>query len=215
MAKTLVLYVFHEYNMRVKYFLDNSVFYDDNVDFIIICNNPSISFKVPSYVKVIFRENTGFDFGGWSEALLKDDTYKRYDYFIFVNSSVLGPFLPLYYRGRWTDIYINGLEGNIKLFGSTINTNTFENLLLYPHVQSYIFSVEKSTLEYLIECEIFSNSNISNTYYGAIINKEVEMSRKIIEKGWNIGCLMPQYKGIDFSFSEKNQKNMVLHFWEM
>lgn len=212
MAKTLVLYVFHEYNMRVKYFIDNCIFKDETVDFMIICNNPSISFPVPSYVNIIFRENTGFDFGGWSEGLLKDNIYKGYDYFIFVNSSVLGPFLPLYYRGRWTDIYINGLEGDIKLFGSTINTNTFENLLLYPHVQSYIFSVDKPTLEYLIECDIFSNSNISNTYYGAIINKEVLMSTKILEKGWNIGCLMPQYKGVDFKFRDKKPEEYGITF---
>lgn len=212
MNRTLVLYVFHEYNMRVKYFIDNCIFQDDNVDFMVICNNTSISFPIPPYVKVLFRENIGFDFGGWSEGLLKDSIYKNYDHYIFVNSSVLGPFLPVYYKGRWTDIYINGLEGNIKLFGSTINTDTFEQYLTTPHVQSYIFSMNRSTLEYLIECGIFSNDTLSTTYFDAIVSKEVLMSTKILEKGWNIGSLMPQYKGIDFTFREKKPEEYGITF---
>jgi hypothetical protein len=39
MNKILVLYVFHIYNDRVKHFLDNSVFDDENVDFLIISND--------------------------------------------------------------------------------------------------------------------------------------------------------------------------------
>jgi len=46
-----------------------------------------------------------YDFGGWSDALLTDNLYQGYDNFIFVNSSVLGTFLPSY-KGKWTDIYI-------------------------------------------------------------------------------------------------------------
>ena len=41
--------------------------------------------------------------------------YKKYDYFIFVNSSVIGPYLPKNFKGNWTDIYINGLKKH-KLF---------------------------------------------------------------------------------------------------
>ena len=36
--KILVLYVYHVYNNRVKRFIQKSIFYDDNVDFIIISN---------------------------------------------------------------------------------------------------------------------------------------------------------------------------------
>ena len=33
------------------------------------------------------------------------------------------------------------------------------------------------------------------------------MSRKIIENGWNIGCLLPCYQNVDFTFTNKK-------FWE-
>ena len=60
---TLVLYVFHEFNNRVHYFLKNAIFQDDKVDFLIICNNTEITFDVPEYVKVLKRNNIGYDFG--------------------------------------------------------------------------------------------------------------------------------------------------------
>ena len=122
--KTLVLFVFHEYNHRVEHFFKNSIFYDEEVDFMIISNNRDNIFEVPAYTNVfkMLRDNVGYDFGGWSDALLNDQLYLKYEYFIFVNSSVIGPFIPSYYQEKWTTIYINGLQENIKLFGSTINT---------------------------------------------------------------------------------------------
>lgn len=86
---------------------------------------------------MLFRDNLGYDFGGWSEALFKDNLHEKYENYIFVNSSVVGPFLKPDFKGRWTDIYINGLKDNVKLFGSTINT--IKDPLNWAHVQSYIF----------------------------------------------------------------------------
>jgi hypothetical protein len=79
MDKILVLYVFHIYNDRVKYFFENCIFEDKNVDFVLISNNKSEIFKIPKHVKfVLFRENIGYDFGGWSDALLIDNLYNNY-----------------------------------------------------------------------------------------------------------------------------------------
>jgi len=214
MGKLLVLYVFHIYNHRVKHFIENCIFEDENVDFIIISNNKNNSFEHPSYVKTLFRDNVGFDFGGWSDALLTNDLYKNYDNFIFVNSSVLGPFLPSYYKGKWTDVYLNGLQDNIKLFGSTINTcaNIDRAPFHRSHVQSYIFSMDKSALIYLINCEIFSVTNYAKTFDEAVWNKEVLMSRKILDNNWNIGSLLPLYKGVDFTFKHKNPSDYNISF---
>ena len=205
----LVLYVFSEYNERVKQFLKNCIFYDEKTDFIIIINNPNANLTIPANlknVKVIIRNNIGYDFGGWSHALLKDKLYEKYDNFIFVNSSVIGPFLPSFFKGKWTDIYINGLTQNVKLFGSTINTSTLDKSPNYfnSHVQSYIFSMNKETLLYLIQCGIFSIPTKNVPFNTVIIEKEILMSRKIIEKGWNIGSLLSQYLNIDFTTKTPN-----------
>jgi hypothetical protein len=202
MAKLLVLYVFHIYNDRVKHFINNCIFYDENVDFIMISNDKNNRFEVPPFVKKLFRDNIGYDNGGWSEALLTNNLYQNYDKFIFINSSVMGPYIASYFTGKWTDIYLNGLKNNIKLFGSTINT--IQDPLNSAHVQSYVFAMDKITLEYLINCEIFSITNFARTFNEAIFNKEVLMSRKIIENGWNIGSLLECYKDIDFTFTSKS-----------
>jgi lipopolysaccharide biosynthesis protein len=210
MSKLLVLYVFHDYNNRVDHFINNCIFDDPNVDFILISNNKNNRCNVPDNVKTLFRDNIGYDFGGWSDALLTDNLYANYDNFIFVNSSVIGPFIPSYYRNKWTDIYINELQNNIKLFGSTINT--CKDPMNKAHVQSYIFSMDKITLEYLIKCEIFSTTNYAKTFNDAINQKEILMSRKIIENNWNIGCLMDYYKNVDFTFKSKMPEEYNIKF---
>ena len=78
MTKLLVLYVFHIYNNRVTHFINNCIFYDSNVDFIIISNDKNNTLDVPFYVKTLFRDNIGYDFGGWSDALLTNNLYKNY-----------------------------------------------------------------------------------------------------------------------------------------
>jgi hypothetical protein len=201
MSKLLVLYVFHIYNNRVEHFINNGIFYDENIDFIIISNNKNNNFEVPHFVKKMFRDNVGYDNGGWSEALLTNNLYQNYDNFIFLNSSVMGPYVASYFTGKWTDIYLNGLKNNVKLFGSTINLN---NCRTSAHVQSYIFAMDKITLQYLINCEIFSITNYAKNFDEAICNKEVLMSSKIIQNGWNIGSLLECFKDVDFTFTQKS-----------
>jgi len=205
--KTLVLYVFHEYNSRVEMFIKNAIFFDENIDFIVISNNKNNKFTVPPYVKILPRDNIGYDFGGWSDALLTDNLYMNYEKFIIVNSSVIGPFLPPEFKGKWTDIFLNGLKNNIKLFGCTINT--CNDPINKSHIQNYVCAMDKITLEYLIKCEIFSMTNYAKTYNEAVWNKEVLMSRKILENGWNIGCLLSYYKDVDFTFTNKRPNQYV------
>lgn len=201
--KTLVLYVFHELNDRVNSFIKNAIFLDPDIDFLVINNGSEKEPILPDYVIYFKGNNLGFDFGGWSKGLLYNDFYKNYDNFIFVNSSVSGPYLPSYFQGRWTDIYLNGLTDTVKLFGSTINTNNLRvtnDVEGSSHVQSYIFAMNLETLSFLILKEIFSLTKFSRNFEDAIVNKEIKMSRLIIENGWNIGCLMMRYNGVDFRF---------------
>ena len=201
MSKLLVLYVFHIYNKRVEHFINNGIFYDENIDFIVISNDKNNNFEVPHFVKKMFRDNVGYDFGGWSEALLTNNLYQNYDNFIFLNSSVIGPYIASYFTGKWTDIYLSGLKNNVKLFGSTINLN---NCQTSAHVQTYIFAMDKITLQYLINCEIFSITNYAKNFKEAIDNKEILMSVKIIQNGWNIGSLLECFKDVDFTFTKKS-----------
>jgi len=198
---TLVLYTFHKYDKNVKFFIENGVFKDDNIDFIFIINDPDLKIDCPYYVKVINRENTGYDFGAWSEGLLKNNLYKNYNNFIFVNSSVIGPIIPPYYKNKWTDIFLNGLNDKVKLYGCTINTCGLTHCSHsneFTHIQSYAFSTDSEGLKILINNEIFSLTNQLNEYKDVVTQKEIKMSQTILNNNYNIGCIFNYYKDIDF-----------------
>lgn len=215
-TKILVPYVFHIYNNRVKYFFRYCIFESSNVDFLIICNDKTTQIEedLPKFnnIFVFKRDNLGYDFGGWSDGILTNNLYKNYTHFIFCNSSIIGPFLEKDFQGKWTDIYINGLyKNNSRLFGSTINT--IQMPYLFAHVQSYIFSLDLEALEYLIEEEIFRLGKYSKTMTETVLSKELLMSRKILDNGWNISCLLPIYENVDFisQTNNKNVNNMYLY----
>lgn len=209
--KTLVLFVHHEQSARTNYFINHAIFLAPNVDFIIISNGCDAPPNLPPYVTTISRPNIGYDFGGWSEGLLHNNLYQHYTHFIFMNSSVYGP-IPrnnLPNRRRWTDIYLDGLQGNIKLFGSTINCHDLmqPNPKTGSHVQSYAFCMDMSTLQLLMDASIFSVTKYAETFRDAIVDREIRMSRVIIGAGYNIGCLMQEYQGIDFRFIHKQPRD--------
>jgi len=185
--RSVVIYVFHEMNERVEYFFKNAIFQDDDLDFVIVCNSQTLEFTVPPYANVIRRENIGYDFGAWSDAVA---IYNNYDRYMFVNSSVMGPFVP----GKWTDIFFDRLNNDIRLFGPTINYTQG----LPVHVQSYLFCMNRHTLSFLQYCGIFSTTEYETDFHGAIYNREVPMSTAVLQMGWNIGCLMRDYQGVDW-----------------
>lgn len=188
--KVLVLYVYHKINPRVIHFFENAIFYHPNIDFLVISNNGiSPRSRIPDYALEYTRENIGYDFGGWSDALLHQNRYLQYTHFIFVNSSVRGPFLPEGYVGTWVDKYLLGLSPKrsasnnaCKLFGSTMNCG---------HVQSYVFAMNLETLEYLLAKEIFTNKKYTKTLTETIREKEILMSKHIIDHGggWSVDAL--------------------------
>ena len=199
--RTLVVYVLHEYTELVSRFIDRAVFKDANVDFVFISNN-QLDLKVPDYVKVVYRENKGHDFGAWSEGLLNRS--QDYDYYICVNSTADGP----YYKGDWTKIYTKPLTNDLRLFGSTINccTGPWCKQFPYwsgPHVQTYIFSMTHETMIYL-SSSIFSLTEYTSDKIQTVFEKEIGMSKKILDKGWNIGCLLPRYRNVDFRSTNYN-----------
>lgn len=209
--KTLVLYTFHEDSYNVRFFIKNGIFKSPYVDFILICNNETLKIKCPDYVKYINRPNTGYDFGGWSKGLLKNDLYKNYYYFIFVNSSVIGPITTKYYKNEWINIYLDGLKDDVKLYGSMINICGYMKEcepIADSHVQSYAFCMNIDTLNLLIKKEIFSLTNLINKYEDVVINKEIRMSREVLNNNGNIGCIFHHYNNIDFR-DEKVYSNSI------
>lgn len=117
--------------------------------------------QFPKYrnLRVLEKANECLDFGAWAYGLSKTNWrgghYKR---FIFINSSVRGPFVPQYVPKsiHWTQFFTNLLRedgdgyadnGPIKLVGLTINCQ------FSPHVQSMLWATDLAfSPTLLMEC---------------------------------------------------------------
>jgi len=206
--KTVILYVFHKITPMVKYF-DKRIFKKDGYDFIYVVNNDKITdeqlseLSLCNLYKLVKRKNIGNDFGAWSDTILEYELQDKYDNFIFINSSVYGPLFNEEENCNWCDILLNGLTEDVKLFGSTINGHLSVQSF---HVQSFVFCMKSDTLKYLIKKGIFKKEIICKTKKTLIIQHEVEMSKLLLDNGWNIGCLLGHMKNMDFRKKELGKK---------
>jgi hypothetical protein len=83
---------------------------------------PSSLPPLPSNARYLRHANECFDIGtvGWVlQTQLGPRGTQPYKYFVWLNSSVRGPFLPAYLRGRlhWTEPLLSKLSDRVKLVG--------------------------------------------------------------------------------------------------
>ena len=191
--KTLVVYTFHEYNDCVKFFIKHGLFESIDVDFYMIINSQTTYIKVDQLnVKVINRENIGHDFGAWSSVLCVNNNHQKYDRYIMINSSVKGPFLPLYVKDNWVNLLNAEVTDSVKLFGTSIGYH--EGIV---HVQSMVMVTDKIGLKIGIDTGVFS-LNYLTSREKVIEQKELGYSTHVLNTNYNIGCLLPRFKGVDF-----------------
>lgn len=206
-TRTLCVFAYFEkddtYRTNLQFFLTHGI--HDGMDYVIVINGAMTRTMIPdrSNVRILWRRNTGYDFGAYQYAL--DHTeIEQYSHFLFVNSSVRGPFQ----KGSlaWEHHFLDLLRGNIRLVGTTINT-----LFDYDgkngnhiHVQSMVFCMDRNTLVFL-RPEIFSDKHLNTgRMWDVIVNKEIKMSQMILKRGWNLSCTARKFQGYDYRFLQKN-----------
>lgn len=207
-----VLYAYFEKNQQYKdnllYFLQHGLIKD--VDYVIIVNG-ECTVEIPKSIKVIQRPNTGFDFGAWWTGI--KSLCQEYHYYYFINSSMRGPFYPQYYHGTWTEIYGELFRPDVPLVGTTINVlsgtdDTMNHVRVqikkrsvYAHIQSCFFGLTNSGLKFLIANNFFEPEETS--FIECVANKEILMSQLFLNAGFNISCLLPLYRYIDYRLLDK------------
>jgi hypothetical protein len=205
-ANILLIYQVFEKNEifknNIKIFI-NSISHTKDVDYLLLLTGDT-SIQYPQYenVKYFYFSNQGLDYGAYQRLFSFYKINSKYNYIVFLNSSVLGPIFRD--QTNWVNHYISLLSNQVKLVGSSINDcgQIFSSTIKYfeqqsnscvPHVQSYIFVMERPTLEYLISKNLFKE-----VYLGRdeIIREfEMKMSRLILEKDWNIGSILKDQTG--------------------
>lgn len=203
-----------EYASNFRYFLySGGMLSAPDVSFFVVCNEiPQNGDLVLRYEQeqllkeaqdlgahVLRRGNTGFDFGGWADAirhfrLLDGSGGSWFTHFIFLNTSCRGPFMPTYARSlRWTDAFLSHLGGDVHLVGPTINVFASNGA---PHVQSYAFGVDVACLAMLWAAGLFAREY--DTIHDVIMAQEVGMSSMVLGFGWNISAFPTEFAGVDY-----------------
>jgi hypothetical protein len=196
--KILITYVFFESKkslININFFIKNGVFHNNNVQYNFIIKGNKCSVKFPDYknIKVYKMKNEGYDFGGYSYSI-QTINKNTFDYYIFLNDTVIGPFIPRYNsKYIWYEYFISLISDKVKLVGPTINRRQYNNIS--EHVQSMAFGTDNIGLELLIENNVFNLKNNIKVYknkgkWEFIMNFEVGMSGIIIKNGYEICSFM-------------------------
>jgi hypothetical protein len=213
--RRICLYAYYEkdedYKNNFEYFLNHGIY--STMDYLIIINGDcSVPFLPRKNVRVLFRENIGYDFGAYAHGLSFIGNEKdHYNYFFFINTSVRGPFMfPGEDLSTLSTKFMDLFQGDIHLVGCTINVcenpefqSYFQQSGVFPHVQSYMFVLDRMGLD-LLEPSIFSSDFMTSSLWETILNYEVGMSQKILQNNWNIACMAKKYQGYDYRKVTKN-----------
>lgn len=209
-SSTLVIYVFSgtdpEYEANLNFFLREGIQEGDGVTYIIAIQHGegltdlTTQPKLPSNARIVHHRNTCFDIGtvGWVLDHHVSDR-RKFKYFIFLNSSVRGPFLPAYLPTtvHWTSAFTSKLTADVKLVGSSINCGKAYSVVdPQPHVQSYIVATDQRGLEV-----ITARGTVLACHRDmreVVIQSEMGMSAAIMDAGYNLDTLMLRYQGIDW-----------------
>lgn len=237
--KTLILYCFcrDKYNKNLKTYLINGLFKSDKYDFILIRNNNNFNYNqelnlyLYDNVWLFLRPNIGYDFGGWNDALFlppsilkekilhKPDRkpqkylYQNYERIIFLNDTVIGPFIPNYLANPWPYYFTFNQRDNIGIVCVSMNAGSgFWLRLKYrtftdniqkqygiqtedmTHAQSFAFSLTPESLKTLLNYKFFKYDN--QNLYQIAKNKdeliqcyEMGMSAILRHEGYDIYSL--------------------------
>ncbi len=212
MSKTVVLYHYYEkdnsYKDNLLHFL--SFGYSKTIDYVvIIAGKHSLHLPSADNISYVFTENLNNDFGGYCYAINNVLDISEYEHFFFVNSSVRGPFLTARDNKIWTEYFIEQVQADTGIVGSTINILPINAEWLvsysekyglpenYSHIQTACYLLPKQTLLYLINEGFYSSSGILDKE-DAIRDYEVRLSQLITRRGWNLRSLLPEYNKIDY-----------------
>lgn len=208
--RTLVFFHYFEKNETYKnnllHFLRFG--YDEAADFnIVVSGTSSVSIPELRNLRRIEVENKNFDYGGYSAAIAATPNLQSYDAFVFVNSSMRGPYIPSYVKGPWYRSFTDCFDDGVGLVGTAINECSSADAELYrkkyggsgscAHVQSTAYAMPAATMRLLLDKGFYEDRPPLDK--GDVISEyELRLSQLVLQNGWNLKCLLPEYNLVDY-----------------
>ncbi|KDD76746.1 hypothetical protein H632_c120p2 [Helicosporidium sp. ATCC 50920] len=214
---TLVVYVTGfedpENLVNLKYFIDHGIRENDGAHYIIALEPdfyneifPLLPKDLPKNVQLLRVDLRCYIFGtvGW---VLSTVDISRYKYFVWLDTSVRGPFLPRYVNPAetpWHSLLTSLITEETKLVGATISCAGVKleeghPTQSVPHVQGYLQATDRTGLAVLrAQPEASGVLSCHQSWLVAVRYSEIGASEAMFRAGFNIGSLMLRYEAVDF-----------------
>ena len=221
--EVIISYAYYETKQSMynfDFFCQVGIVDDPKLLYIIVINGYTCSVEIPNFknIIVIKRDNIGFDFGAHGVSITHLlDQYETIENipcnnFMFINCSVIGPFLPSYYPTNihWTNIFTSRLSESIKLVGtSLVNIQFVKNKLFNnfagPNIEGFCFCLDKVGLLLVYnKGTVFVNHQNKQL---CIHDGEFGLSNVITDNGYNIDCLLYKYENVDWT----DKQNWIIY----
>ncbi|MDR1182089.1 MAG: rhamnan synthesis F family protein, partial [Bacteroidales bacterium] len=141
--------------------------------------------------EILVRENKGFDFGAWKDALLKDGWEKlsQYDNLTLMNDSCFGPIFDL------ENIYREMEQKDIDFWGLTNNKNDRfgipgTNGPVPDYVQSYFICFKRHVVDSVPFKTFWENVRYEKKLEKVIQNYETRFTKILTTAGFNSGVFL-------------------------
>lgn len=231
---TLVIYVYNaadtEHTRNFAFFLRYGISEDGVAYRIIVTKGPGVKDfprlpTLPANAQYLRTEQCT---GTWGaiDAVMGLLSVPDYQYFVVVDSSVRGPFLPPYLASssslnededvntplHWTEAFTNKIKDHVKLVGSTIscegapvNGNAAAEWRGNPAVSAHAWATDATGWALLTSQHgVFRcHSNPWEQRYHA----DVGASLAILKAGWTLDTLLTRYQGVDWTAASAWQCN--------
>ncbi len=180
---------------NLQFFLAQGLVPDSAYHFVVVVNGPipvGWEAKLNKVAKVYpnfewhTHENSGYDFCVYKDVLASITlkiSIKDLKYFILLNKSLRGPFVPSYYERPWPDIFTSRLIGHVKLSGTSINCGDGKKINL--HIQSMLWAFSADILPFMME-----RLKCYEDKWDAVINLEVGLPKALMAEGYRFASTM-------------------------
>lgn len=163
------------------------------VDFLIVICNQSRVIAGMEYLtdyadEVFYRENIGFDAGGFKDALCRFigwDKVRQYDELVLVNDSMFGPFRPM------KEIFLEMNRKSVDFWGLTKHGeyNDKEGKYIDEHIQSFFLVIRSSLLHSHVFEKYWEDMPYYSTLQETIQKYEIRLTHFFSKLGYAYNCL--------------------------
>jgi hypothetical protein len=217
-TKNLVIYHYFEkdasYRDNLLHFLLFGVL--PELDYIFVMSgNHSVQLPELPNMRYLFTAPKRSDFGGYAQLINEGLNLDSYANIFFINASVRGPFVPPYYHQPWYEVFLEQMQGDVGMVGTSICTlkESFRHSINYQsrygghppysHLQTMAYVLHREVLTQLI-ADGFYQEDRDATKTLAIEDYEIHLSQLVLKLGWNLRCLLPEFNSIDYRLPHTN-----------